>query len=338
MLIKPSDIASNWNRKILPIYWLSGDEPLQMLECKDLLLKLAKSSGFTEREVYFSDQNFQWEQLYEASSSMSLFAERKVIDLKLSKLPDKKAQQVLVDFVGNANEDTVLLIESPKIEKRHQSAKWFKTIADQCAVIQVWPLEGQMLMKGLQQRAQALGLQLNSDAAHWLASRVEGNLLAAKQELEKLALLDGFNNSPVTLEVLEDHVADHAKFSVFKLMEVMLNGQTHDISRIIYSLKKAQVNEMSILAMLTREVRLLIQLSELKSSGQLNNQSWPRMGIWGTRKNGYLSTLNRYPSNIWQKMLLRILKLEKSFKGLEPSNFWLDLEWLILFISGKKVF
>jgi DNA polymerase III subunit delta len=337
MLIKPTEIESHWHQRELPVYWLSGEEPLQMLECKNILLRLAKSSGFSEREVFFSDQNFHWQQLYEASSAMSLFAEKKIIDLKLNKLPDKKAQQVLVDFVANSNEDTVLIIESPKLEKRHQSAKWFKTIADKCAIIQVWPLEGQMLVKGLQQRAQMLGLKLDFDAAHWLASRVEGNLLAAKQELEKLALLDELNTKLITVDILSEFVADHAKFSVFKLMEVMLNGQSEELSRIIYSLKKAQTNEMSILAMLTREVRLLAELADLKASGQLNNQSWPRMGIWGTRKNGYLSALNRYPANIWPKMLLRILKLEKSFKGLDSSNFWLDLEWLMLFISGKKV-
>ncbi len=337
MQLNSQQLQRQWQQQPAPIYWIAGEELLQKQELKQQLRELARAAGYTEREVYYSNQDFQWEQLLDAGSSMSLFGDKKFIELNLDKLPDKKAQQILLHYSANLPQDTLLIIDSPKVDKRIQKNKWFQQLEACMGFIAVWPLEGQQLAQGLQQRAQQLGFSLERDAAHWLAQQVEGNLLAAKNELEKLALLLADQNSPITLDILQQQIVDQARFDVFKLMEAMLEGNATQACRILASIKNEGVSEMSVLGILGRELRILHQLAIKQAAGAIQSSDWRSLGIWGARQGNYLQCLRRYPARIWPQLVAKLLQVERVFKGLEQGNCWSELEKFILFIAGVRL-
>lgn len=338
MQLNQQNLAKQWQQQPSAIYWIAGDELLQKQELKSELRQLAKQTGFSEREVYYSNQDFQWEQLLDIGASLSLFADKKFIELNLDKLPDKKAQQILLQYSSNLPQDTVLVIDSPKVDKRIQKNKWFQQLDACMAFIAVWPLEGQQLAKGLQQRAQKLGFSLDWDAAQWLAQQVEGNLLAAKQELEKLALvIDSQDNGSIGLAQLQQQIVDQARFDVFKLMEAMLSGDARQTVRILTSLKSEGISEMSVLGILGRELRILHQLAQKQTSGNIQAQDWRQLGIWGNRQGNYLNCLRRYPARIWPQLVTKLIQVERTFKGLEVGCCWSELEKFVLFVAGVRL-
>ena len=175
-----------------PVYFLSGDEPFQLDEAAAQIRQAAKAQGYTEREVYHVDRSFDWDLLTQSAGSMSLFAERKLIELRIpGGKPGDKGSKALVDYTQQLPEDNLLLIVSAKLDAAQTKSKWFKALDAVGATLAVWPLELQQLPAWLKKRMQLRGLQPSEDALTILAEQVEGNLLAADQELEKMLLLYG---------------------------------------------------------------------------------------------------------------------------------------------------
>lgn len=236
MKLNFNQLGSHLDKTLQPVYFISGDEPFQVDESVRLIREAAKSQGYTEREVYHVDRSFDWSELTNSVNSMSLFAERKVIELRIpTGKPGDKGSKALVAYTSQIPEDNLLLIVSGKLDSNQTKSKWFKALDVAGAMLAVWPLEIQQLPGWLKQRMQIRGLQPTEDALTILAEQVEGNLLAADQELEKLRMLYG--EGAITAENVIEAVSDSARFDAFALVDVALQGDPVRVSRILHGLK-----------------------------------------------------------------------------------------------------
>lgn len=320
---------------LLPVYFFSGDEPLQLGEAADAVRRHAREQGFTEREVMYAEKGFDWNALLAASNAMSLFAERRVIDLRLpSGKPGKDGGAALLEYVQRLPEDTVLLISSGKIDKRSQQAKWYQALDKVGATLQVWSVEVAEMPRWLTQRLQSRGLQLEPEVVRMIAERVEGNLLAAAQEVDKLLLLHG--EGSLSVEQVEAAVADNARFDVFTLVDAALLGDTSRVTRMLDGLRGEGVEPILVLWALTRELRSLAEMAAQTESGKGLDAVLAR--VWGKRKGPVRMGLQRHNPARWQQMLRRAARLDRVIKGAAAGNAWDELLQLILLMTGVRLF
>ena len=191
MRIYPEKLPGHLQQQLLPVYLVSGDEPLLLQECCDQIRARAAEQGCNEREVLDAGvSGFSWQDILQSATSMSLFAERKLVELRLpSGKPGAEGSKALCEYLEVAGGDDVLLIVSGKIDKQSTNSKWYKALDKAGATIQVWPIDARELPRWLEQRLRQAGLGIDRDALQLLCDKVEGNLLAAVQEVEKLKLL-----------------------------------------------------------------------------------------------------------------------------------------------------
>lgn len=186
MRLKPEQVRTALQQGLVPIYFISGDEPLQLGEMADAVRAAARAAGYDSREVLIVDAAFSWNEFTESANSLSIFADKKIIDLRLpTAAPGADGSKALIAYCERLPEDTLLLITAAKLAGASLKARWFQALDKAGCVIQVWPLEGQDLIRWLQQRMQRRGLLAETEGIKILASRIEGNLLAAAQEIEK---------------------------------------------------------------------------------------------------------------------------------------------------------
>jgi DNA polymerase-3 subunit delta len=335
MKIFPDKLEAALKKALLPIYFFSGDEPLQMGEAADAVRRHAREQGYTEREVIHADKNFDWNELLMASNSMSLFAEKRVIDLRLpSGKPGKDGGAALLEYASRPPEDTVLLISSGKVDKRSQSAKWYMALDKVGATLQVWPVEAPDMPRWLDQRLRSRGLQPEQEAARIIAERVEGNLLAAAQEVDKLVLLIG--SGPLSAEQAEAAVADSARFDVFGLVDAALEGDAPRSTRMLDGLRGEGVEPILVLWALTRELRSLADMAAKIEGGKGLDGVLGQ--VWGKRKGPVKAGLQRHNKARWQQMLRRAARLDRVIKGAAPGNAWDELLQLTLLMAGVQLF
>ncbi len=192
MRINPDQLSSflQQKRENQGVFLLSGDEPYQLMEAADTIRQFAKQQGFTERDILHADGQFDWGSLLGASNSLSLFSELKLIDLRVeTKGPGKAGSQAIRDYMDNPPEDKILLIQMPKLVGNARNAAWVKAIDKQGVVVQIWDLSAPQTMAWINKQMREKGMRATSDAVRLLTERVEGNLLAAAQEINKLKLL-----------------------------------------------------------------------------------------------------------------------------------------------------
>lgn len=335
MKLYPDKLEPALKKDLLPIYFFSGDEPLQLGEAADAVRRHAREQGFTEREVMHAEKGFDWNELLASSNAMSLFAEKRIIDLRLpSGKPGKDGGAALAEYAERPPEDTILLISSGKVDKRSQSAKWYKALDKVGATLQVWPVEAPDMPRWLDQRLRSRGLQAERDAVRMIAERVEGNLLAAAQEVDKLVLLNGAG--ALSAEQVEEAVADSARFDVFGLVDAALMGDAPRLTRMLDGLRGEGVEPILVLWALTRELRSLADMAAQIESGKGIDGVLSR--VWGKRKGPVKAGLQRHNKARWQQMLRRTARLDRVIKGAAPGNAWDELLQLGLLMAGVQLF
>ena len=223
MTVYPNQLAAHLAGALAPIYLLSGDEPLLLMEAADAVRRAARDQGYEERVVLDADKRFDWRELSAQASSQSLFAQRRVLDLRLASCRlGKEGGDALRQYAQRPAEDTLLLVTAPRLDSAAQRSVGFKALADQGVAVRLWPPERKAFAQWLEQRLRARGLRPERDAVHLLAERVEGNLLAAAQEVDKLALL--FGAGAIDADAVIQGVTDSARFDVYGLIDSALHN------------------------------------------------------------------------------------------------------------------
>lgn len=315
--LKIDQLDASLQRSLQSVYLISGDETLLVGEACDAILRKAREQGYSERSIHHVESGFKWHDIANDAASMSLFAERKVLDLRLpANKFDKEASQVLRDWANGdiSNPDTLLLIRTQRLQPKQRSTAWFKALEDAGVVLLIWPLGPKELPAWLDQRLQAKGLSLERDALLALCERVEGNLLAAAQEVEKLALQN--LSQPINLETLLSCLEDTARFNSFDLIDAAMAGQGARVSKILSSLREDRGILFAILGALT---------SQLRRSGDTR-------GLPPARARTIEAFARKGPPA--KALLAECALLDQQGKGQLVGDSWLGLEQLLLSMAG----
>ena len=340
MRISPSSLSSNLGKGLTPLYHLFGVETLLVEEALDETRRQAREQGFTERIRYTLEPGFDWNQLIGNSRSMSLFSDKKIIELRMpTGKPGSGGDKALIEYVDSiAGNDTVLLLISGAIDKRAQNTRWFKKVEEGGVVVEYPGISAARLPEWISRRMRDKGLQFDAEAAQRLSHFVEGNLLAAAQEIDLLALLSP--HEKITTETVENAIADHARFTVYAFVDACLAGSAHRCTRIIQGLRRNQAEPVLILWALTRETRTLCHLSAGVAAGANLRGLLKRYGVWSSRGELLGSALRRLSPPRCHNLLRRLARADLMLKGRAPmqrENIWEEIETIGLRICGLGI-
>ncbi|MCO7521665.1 MULTISPECIES: DNA polymerase III subunit delta [unclassified Pseudomonas] len=340
MKLAPAQLNKHLQGTLAPVYVVSGDDPLLCQEAADAIRAAARLQGYNERQVFSADANFDWGNLLLAGASLSLFAQRRLLELRLpSGKPGDKGAAALIEYCAKPAEDTLLLISLPKLDGSAQKTKWGKALIEggQCQFIQIWPVDAQQLPQWINQRLSQAGLSAQRDAVDLIAARVEGNLLAAAQEIEKLKLLAEGNQ--ITVETVQAAVADSARFDVFGLVDAILNGEAAHALRMLEGLRGEGVEPPVILWALARELRLLAGLAQQFSQGVPLDKAFSqaRPPVWDKRRPLVSKALQRLSAQRWAMLLQDAQRIDAQIKGQAEGSPWTSLARLSLLMAGQRL-
>lgn len=339
MKIFPDKLADAIGKRLPPAVIVSGDEPLIHMEACDAVRSAARAQGIEEREVLHVEGNFPWGRLTESAASLSLFATRKLIELRLNdQSPGQEGGKALEAYAEQAKgSDDVLLISVSRLDRKQQQSKWFKALDKLGLFVPVWPVDHQRLGFWMRDRAARHGLQLDMDAARLLGERTEGNLLAADQELQKLALIMPPGARLDSASIASD-VEDSARYDVFTLTDACLRGERERCVRIVRGLRGEGIEAPVILWALTRELRTLLSLRQHLDQGQSLDHACKaqRPMIFEKRRPDYQQALTRLPHRRLHKLLLLSQRIDLAIKGALDLPVWEALNDLALTLAGGR--
>jgi DNA polymerase III subunit delta len=314
-------------RGLAAIYLVSGDEPLLVGEAVDAIRAAARGAGYADRTVLFIDRSFDWNELRQAAQSLSLFAERRLFELRMPTGKPDKGAALLVDIAARPPPDTVYVVVTDKLDGKTGESAWVKAIEQHGLWVRVWPIETAALPGWLRARAASLKVDMDGEAAQLIVERVEGNLLAAKQELEKLALLaDG---KRIGAELVLRSVGDSARYDVFQLAEAAAGGDAERALRILLGLKGEGVEPTLILWALIRELRGLWQARE---RNRLRSNS--RGGGWNQAATPSPRALARMGKMPLARLLRQAHHTDRVIKGLAGGDAWTAITGLAAAMAG----
>ena len=337
MRLRPEQIQAHLGKSLAPVYLVSGEEPFQLEQISTAIRRKSLELGHTDREVMYVERGFDWQQLSASADALSLFADKRLLELRMpSGKPGDAGSKALQRYCANPPVDTVLLIVAGKLEKAQQNTKWFKALEQIGVVVQVWPVEADKLPQWINERMRLRDMQPTPEALAMLADRVEGNLLAADQELEKLRLLSG--GGTVDAEQVAAAVSDSARFDVFSLVDTALLGHAARAVRILYGLQGEGVEPVLVLWALGREIRSLSSMSRALQQGQAIGQVLAQYRVWDKRKRSVQAALQRYPLKRWQGLLWQVGEIERVIKGQAMGKPWDELLQLTLKVAGAPLF
>ncbi|MDO9212362.1 MAG: DNA polymerase III subunit delta [Methylococcales bacterium] len=336
MRLKPEQLNAALQKGLASVYFLSGDEPLQLGEMADAIRKTARASGYNSREIFSVDTSFSWSQLALAADSMSIFSDKKIIELRIpTSTVGTEGAKALTAYCERLPADTLLLISIGKLASATLKSRWLESIDKVGVVIQVWALDGQDLLNWLQQRLLQRGLHVESDGIKLLASRIEGNLLAADQEITKLYVLYGAGQ--LSTAQISDAVADSSRYDVFKLMDWVLAAQTNRIIKILAALRAEGIAAPVILWALTREARSLIHIKLALAGGQHKDTAFRNNQIWDKRKPLVDKALTRLNLQQLNSILVLAAQADRQIKGQQSGDAWETLLAVCLLFTSLPI-
>ncbi len=333
------------------LYVVYGDEHLLAQEACDRIRATARANGFTDRTVFTVERGFDWSSLLGASQSMSLFGDRQLVELRIpTGKPGKEGADALKTLAASANPDVLTLITLPRLDAATQKAAWFTALADAGVALKIDPVERAQLPGWVGQRLAQQGQRVAAGeegkrALQFIAERVEGNLLAAHQEIQKLGLL--YPSGALSFEQVHDAVLNVARYDVFKLNEAMLAGDVGRLSRMIDGLKGEGEAAVLVLWAVVEEVRTLLRIKRGVEAGKPLPMLLRENRVWGPRERLVGPALSRVTEASLEKALALAAKLDRQVKGLSggtpgnhrhdpPPDPWAGLFELAMTVAGAS--
>lgn len=336
MRVTVEQIGSELEKRQFPVYLICGDEPLQHGEAADAIRLAFKNLGFADREVFDVEVGFNWGRFEMAARSLPLFSQKRLLELRFgSGLPDKNAVKCLLDYTERPPDDTVLLVSCGKLSKSTTKAAWFQTLDRLGAVIQVRLLLRNKLLVWLDARMKTRGVRMDQPALKALAIRVEGNMLAAAQEIDKLYVLYG--SSQLDSAKVNDVVVNSAHYDVFDLVDCTLAGKMARSHRILNTLRLEGLAAQVVLWALSRELRVLAKIRFDLDRGAARAVVFRNQRIWDSRKPLMDAALRRLETKQIHEFVKHCAYIDQVGKGLsKKGDVWDELWFLCLSIAGKN--
>jgi DNA polymerase-3 subunit delta len=332
--LKSHELPRHLERGVQPLYVVHGDEPLLALEAGDAIRATARAAGALEREVLVVEPGFKWDAFLGANANASLFGERKVVDLRIpSGKPGVEGGKALEAYAANPNPDNVTLITLPRLDRTAQASAWFGALADAGVAIAVYPVEREALPGWIAARLARQQQRASRETLTFLAENCEGNLLAARQEIEKLALL--LPPGELAHEDVECAVADVSRYDVFQLSEAWLLGDAARALRILNALRDEGDAPTLAVWQLSEDVHALAAVQTMVRTGTSVATAVKSARVWGRRQGALERAADRVPVALMPALLLALARLDALAKGLEHGNAWEELTTTALAFAGK---
>lgn len=328
MAIKPEQLPAQLARSLAPAYLIAGAEPLLVQECRDQVIRAAQARGFVERTVHDANARFDWNRLAEDSAAPSLFSSRKILDIRLaSGKPGNEGSAALVDLVQAADPDVLVLVSAGDWSGAMRKAKWATALAAAGVLVEVWPVKPAQLPDWIRQRMSRAGLQPEPAAVALLAALVEGNLLAAQQEIDKL-VLRGCGNR-VTADDVERAVANSTRFDAFRLVECALQGRLDECLRVAAGLQRTGVAIQAVTGAVYHALTLADSARSAISAGEGEAAVFGRLRIWQDRQAAMRQALRRLSARQFGDSFRALGLIDRQSKGRADGDAWQTLDRLL---------
>ena len=324
MKISANQLSSHLKKYLSPCYLVTGDETLLVQEALDDIRRKARTEGFDSRDLFVAASGFDWAELSAAGGNLSLFSDKRIIELQLpTGKPGRAGSAAIVDMVhtiGQSAGDLMFIVSGPKLDKGTAAAKWAKALESAGASIQFWPVAPRELPAWVNSRMRAAGLHPDREAVTLLAERVEGNLLAAQQEIEKLRLMQG--EGPVTASDVDNAVADSSRYDVYKLVDAAVAGDAKRAMRILNGVHEEGVEPVIVMWALTRELRILASLADEVRNGIDLGRALQNARVWQNRQGIVRACISRHSAETLFDLLQLTRRGDAAAKGQSGDDPW----------------
>lgn len=320
MRLRPDQLAAHLRKTLALLYLVFGEEPLQALEAADAIRAAARERGH-ERDCLTVEAGFDWNSLRQQACSPSLFAPLRLLELRMGNAkPGDAGAQALSAYAARPPEDIALLITAGKLDWNTQKSRWFAALDEAGVVVAAAPVEPQQLPGWIERRLRSRGLDPVPEAVTLLAERVEGNLLAAAQEIEKLALLA--DDRELTAQAVLAAVGDSARYSIYDFVDAALLGQPERVARILDGLRDEGIEPVLVNWALHQESRRLAMLAFARSRGQALEAALAEQKVWEKRKPLLRQASQRLALTDCQRLLRACARTDRTIKGAETGSPW----------------
>ena len=331
MAVNAGQLPTLLSKSLAPVYLLAGAEPLLVQECRDQVIRTAQQQGFAERTVFDVTAKFDWALLTGDAAELSLFSNRKIMDVRLpTGRPGREGSRALLEMVEAADPDVLLLVSCGKWDTSLRKSKWATILARAGVLVEIWPVKPQQLPQWIRGRMVTAGLDPEPDAVAMLADLVEGNLLAAQQEIDKLVLLE--QGARVTADDVTRAVANSARFDAFRLVECVLQGQLGECLRVASGLQRTGVAIQAVSGALYRELALTETVRAAIESGQNETSVFNKLRIWPARQGPIRQALRRLSEFDFGESFRALALIDRQSKGRAPGDPWQSLDRLLWFL------
>jgi DNA polymerase-3 subunit delta len=320
-------LEAHLRKGLAPLYTIHGPETLLALEAADRIREAARREGATEREVFFAEPGADWNRMGAAAANLSLFASKRLLEIRIpTGKPGLEGSKAIVAWASKLPDDAITLVMLPELEWQQMKSAWFGALDSAGVMVEARAVTRDALPDWLAERLARQDQKAGVETLEWLADRVEGNLLAAKQEVEKLALL--LPAGEVTLEAIREAVTDVSRFERDTLLEAIHAGDAARIVRAVESLEAEGEPAPLLLWTLTEELRTLMALAA--------NQR-PRRFLTPERSAAMQQTARRHGVESFHRELARAHHIDRMVKGVEPGDPWDAMTDLAFGIAGQPV-
>lgn len=316
-----------------PLYVIHGEEELLRIEALDALRAAAKKQGYLNREVYTADNAFDWNELLHSAGGAGLFADLKLLELHIPNgKPGKIGGEALQTFAVCLPEDTITVVLLPKLEKKQLQSKWFAALAAKGEVWEAKPVGAAALPQWIRGRLGKIGLFIEADALALFAERVEGNLLAARQEIDKLGLLYPKGHT-VNIDEAQTAVANVARFDVFQLAGAWMKGDVPRVCRLLDGLQEEGEEPVLLLWAVAEDIRTLIRLAASLKQGQSVQSVRNSLRLWGEKQTLAPIAVKRISIFRLLDALKTCAKIDRIIKGAEEGDSWAAFRQLVISLA-----
>jgi DNA polymerase-3 subunit delta len=321
MQLKGEQLAGHLERELKPVYVVYGDEPLLVIEAADAIRASARRRGFDEREVLTALSGFNWTELHHAAGNMSLFGGRKLIDLRIpTGKPGRDGAAAIADYCARPSPDALLLVTLPGLDWRDEKAAWLGALAAAGVAVKLIPPNLGELPAWIAGRLRRQEQSADAEGLRFIAERVEGNLIAAHQEIQKLGLLHP--PGALSLAQIQDAVLNVARYDIDGLREALLAGDVARLTRTIDGLHQEGEAPPLVLWAMTEEVRALAQIKTGLQSGQPLDGLLRDAKVWGPRQSLIKRALQRIDASRANAALAHAAQIDRMIKGLGSGDVW----------------
>ena len=335
MNIKPEQLQNHLSNQPASLYFAFGSEILLVEQSLTTIKDTAKKLGFDERFRFDIDGNFSWDAIFNLISSPSLFADKRIIECRLTtgKI-GVKGSKALSELTENLPDDIMLIISSGKLDIAQQKSKWFKALDKKGVIIQHWEVQSEQLVGWIVNHMSQLGLSSSNEVANAIAYCTEGNLLATMQEIQKLQI--AYPDGNIDLNEYLSQIDQQSQYTVFGMIDAALKGDTDKVYKIFSSLVDDSTPPVILISSLYREIKNLVTMSIELKTNQTIDTIFSNHRVWQKRKPLIAITLKKHSYQQLQKLLLKLGRIDRSLKGMDNLNVYDELQSVVITLSGKN--